>query len=459
MSKSPLRKAEGPSRSDYGRTVALKLSAFILALAVFLALSFALSRPKAIKDLSDGAIPFTFTTRSKELQRELVALNAEKALPGQAEEAKAAFSKHLCSSLSEILGDGSFERMKAACDQFAGAWEAHLADLGQSYEAASYEELLEFIRQSPAPLDAALDNRQLFAALNAAFSSAEAAQGQLSFKSLAPEAQPSPLPELQKVLQAKLNLQLAANDFQGSLRTLDLMFKMAGAILSSTQPDIFYLSDSLLCAAKALKAKPWPQEELKELLKTILKQRARGLPQRRLLSYEREKAMLAFERVRQTGLRSLSGAPPGVNMMADSLRELKPLGFGKALGVLWSEHSYDPDADELDALRMISRIAGPGFMPYFKAAQTLSVPGSPQRPISDKLRSLLLTELYKQSEAAARLDALEIALKTRLGIDCDKAKQSPLNGKPCKVLTYGELLKVSFGQSDESSVTLCLPKP
>jgi len=459
MSKSPLRKAEGPYRSDYGKTVALKLGAFVLALAVFLALSFLLSRPKAMKDLSEGTIPFTFSTRDRELQKELAALNAEKSLPGQQEEAKSPASKQICSALSEALSDPSFERMKTACDEFTGDWEAYLSDIGESYEAASLQELLDFIKRNPGPLDEAFESRQLLPAIFNAFALAESAQPPLSLKQLSPDdGRPSPFPDLQKVLQTKLNCQLANGDGPGALKTLDLMFKMANCLLSSTQPDVFYLSDTALCASKALKARAWSQEEAKELLKLVQRQRARGIPQRRLLSYEREKALLTFERVRQTGLRSLSGSPPGFNMIADSVRELRPFDLPKGISTLLEDCRYSPDGDELEALRMIGRMIGPGFMSYFKASQSLSAPPSPRHPISDKLRSLLLTELYKQSETAARLEALEMALKIRLGMDYDKTKTSPLNGKAYKILSYGELLKVSFGQSDENSATIHMPR-
>ncbi len=451
MTRSLFRRADGPSHSSYRKSVALKLAAFGLAVAVFLPLTSLLSRPKAMKDLSNGTLPFTFATRDKQLQKELAALCAARALPNQRAEAQAASSKRISTSLYDALSAVEFERMKTSCDQFEANLEAYAAGLAEPGAQASFQTTLDFVRRAQGQFDDAFAMRSMQTPLAQAFSAGESSLAPISLKDLADDNEASPLPDLQRILGAKLAVHLANGEQQAALRTIELMLKLANCALNSTEPDVFYLRDTLGRMARTLQAKCWSQDSIRELQAVIQRQRARPNAQKALLAYERERALANFEKVRQTGLRSLSGSAPEVNILADSLRELKPDGTVKAAKEVWNGIRYDVDADELDALKLLARLSGPGFMPYFKATGALS-PRKGDLPISGRLKTTLQAELRKQSECLALLEAMDAGAKSRLGMEIDKSKASPLDGQPYRLLKAPGKLKIIYGSAESDAI-------
>ena len=453
MIRSLFRKASGPSHSDYRKSVAIKLAAFAIALAVFMPLTAIISRPKSMKDLSDGTLPFTFTTRERALQRELSALNAIGALPNQRVESQSPASKHIASILYETLSGPDFQSLKTSLDQF----EAFSLQSDDSGEQADFQYLIELIKHSDGQFDSSFDLKPLQQTLLQCFSAIESSQQQVSLKDVSSETGISPLPDLQKILAAKFAIQLADGDQDGALKTVELMFKLANAALNSNEPDIFFLFDSVEKIARSLQTKCWTGEALRELQIMLQHQRTHPLAQRALLAFEREKTLITFERVRQTGLRSLNGNPPSVNILADSLRELKPDGTVKAAKTVWDGIRYDADDDELSALRLLGRLAGPGFMPYFKALEVLGPDGS-EGPITTRLRTSLQMDLRKQSELIALLEASDCVLRLRLGMDVDKSRISPLNGKPYKLFkSQSRYYKAVYGKDDGEAVLIDAP--
>lgn len=447
MTRSLFRKAGNPSRSEYRKSVAIKLAAFALALGIFLPLTALLSRPKAIKDLSDGTLPFTFTTRDKSLQRELAALNAANALPNQRASTQSQASKRLVASLYEALSGPEIQRLKTTCDQFEANLEAFASETDADTTQNSFQTTLDFIGQSEGQFDQAFDLRPIQGALWQELSEAEACQQPVSMKGLSNGNEASPLPGLQRILGAKLAVHLACGEQQAALKTCALMLKLANSVLNSTEPDIFFLRDTLQRVSHTLATKCWSSDSLRDLEAMLHRQRARQNVQKALLAYEREKALLAFERVRQTGLRSLSGAAPGVNILADSLRELKPDGTVKAAKEVWNGIRYDADFDELVSLRLLGRLAGPGFMPYFKAVQHLEAKKG-DGPVTERIKASLRMELRKESESLALLESMDMALKLRLGMDFDKTKASPLDGQPYRPLKAPGKIKILYGDAE-----------
>jgi hypothetical protein len=446
MTRSLFRKADGPSHSSYRKSVALKLTAFVLALAVFFPLTALLSRPKPLKDLSGGVLPLTFGTRDKALQRELSALYAAHALPKQRDEAQAIGSRRLCEAIDMALSGPEFQRLKTELDQLSAALASH----SQNAPPEGLQGKLDILWQMQGQFDSALDIRQIQRPLLMAFSYGESCQSTVSLKYLGEDGA-SPLPELQELLEAKFALQLSANDLQGALRTLELMLKMANCVLNSDEPEIHYLNSTLDLAAQSLQTRIWANSAaVKDLHALLQRQRVRPIPQRGILAFEREKSLITFERIRKNGFNTMEAS---ANMIADSLRELKPASAIKAADYLWRGLSYDPDFDEAQTLGLFDKLTGPSFLPYFKSPPLLGGDRDDD-PLTAKTKADLRNCLRRQSEAIALLDAMEIAIALHLEMEPERVKVSPLSGHPYGILKGQDRYKIVYGQTDTEALVI-----
>jgi hypothetical protein len=176
--------------------------------------------------------------------------------------------------------------------------------------------------------------------------------------------------------------------------------------------------------------------------------------QRRLLDYERERALSLFERARCGGFRGADGNAPNLNIIADSVREFKPDGPVTAAKKIWRGMSYDIDADELSHLLLLDRLSGPGFIPYFAVGRIFAAEPVAGR-LSGRLRALLSKSLREQSELFAMLDAAEILLRAKAGEAISgEMKSSPFSGAPYRLFSKDGNLVVEYGPEPGAFVAI-----
>lgn len=407
---------------------ALLIAALSIAGGTFAFIFWRSSHPAPLKDLSEGTLEKTFSTRSPSLQAKLKDLDKRKLLPNQYppkdfDDA----SKRLWESFAEMLNSEPFEKLLAGLDAFS-EFRAGEPRYSQWPDAATtpeqLESLLRFIKfnlQEQKALDAFKDDAPFKRAGEFIDSAVKVATPCRRPTDI--EAEP---PDLMEMLKVKLYMSLAEGRRAAALHMLDSMFKLSRSPLAPGLDGEALRDEAAACAVAALKTKGWDARELKAMSRIVEREAAAPFMHERILTAERLATLFAFECSRECG----KGAE-AMDILRDTQCYYEDYGCGFAFSQaldLADALTRDIDQEELLELDLIDALERKGALP--ESAREAFVKGlGRDTPLSPCEERLVRGYSFSRSHSAATLFALSAALRASLELPPRKNVENPLTGE------------------------------
>ncbi len=446
----------GKKKILLGCVAAALAAAFIaivaLALVIAVPLALWLCQNAPIPDLSEGALPLSFQTRSKELQKELRLLHSEKALPKQSS---------LKEDESEKLWEGLAALMeKEGMPELIDSMDALLED---SSKEPRYAEGLD-LRSSAVQVASYLDFLRFSEAKLAPFKSDAPFKRMESFIASLPKLKAaskanddeSDADDLKELCKLKLLVSLSEGRRLEALKMLESLFSLSRSPLMPGLSGVYCRYDAAGCALALARTPGWTDKELEALQKIVGRERESVPPFAEAIAFERRNALLFYEEERARGgalersWKSLQELPDRLD--SDGLQEL-----GFTYDDIVFELFRDIDKEELQELSLLRALADKGFVPNFKRREFLDSVRQ-NACLSEEEEKAVHCLITVQSESLAALGALDCALCARLGLPWRKDAVNPMTGKPYHLDEGPERVAVKTWRNGPEAVELPLPK-
>lgn len=452
-----LRRKTALKPDSHHFNVALKISALIVGLAVFFLISLFFFQAPVI-GIKTETLQKTFLTRKKSLQNELISIHAKNGLP---EQIAKSFENTPFPQSQKLIAFVNSKGMSV----FNAESEAVNQDYQQArnsahnYEKEPFYVYLEFLMSNPKYVRADLKYARFITAADELIRELHAQSGKMPLPLNSTVQKANPLSEFYALSRFSLNSLIARNDNTGAIiNRLSVILMMADIQLRSDDPSVCnyeYAFSSIMDTVNSTKLKPSELERISAMVSAAAEKNC--FDPHWLFFVERARMLQSFERIRLNGMRLYLNQPKPETAMLDSVRELDASGFFDSVKSMARDFIYDVDQDEIHSLALYKGALENRNLAYCDFKKTFPlVSGSDQMLMYLSTREKLEKTVLEFSKIRASFDALDYALKVRLGKPVRNIRTCPLTGRRYAIKVSASNVSVYDGVSSEPLVELSL---